>query len=344
MITEKRTRRIFLGQSAQTGMGLLLLHSLPVWAFSGSKHRKAYRERSFYTMGSVATVCAYGESTAHIDEAINKVIVEFGRLDALLSVYNSASEISRLNSSAGQGPIRVSQEVCDILELSKGFNVQTSGFFDITVEPLMKLWGFRGFPRKTYPSDNEIARMLGAVGMHHLSIDSNRQEVILDHRAASVDLGGIAVGFAVDRAVEILRSAGIESAFINHAGDAYALGSPDEQDGWTAVVPHPSNPGVIIHKEVLIDQAISTSADYERSVTIDGIQYGHVMDVRSGRPVRDVASLTVLAPSTIEADAFSTAAFCSPDMLSNVPETSHFLMKRAHDSWKVESNSIDRSK
>ena len=293
-------------------------------------------------MGSIATVCAYGESTAHVDDAISKVIVEFGRLDALLSVYNSASEISRLNSSAGQGPVRASQEVCDILELSKGFNVQTSGLFDITVEPLMRLWGFRGTPRQALPTDGEITNALGAVGMSHLSVDSENQKVLLDRHGSSVDLGGIAVGYTVDRAAGILRSAGIESAFINHAGDAYALGSPDEHDGWTVAVPHPLEPGNIVHTEELVDRAISTSADNERFVTIDDLQYGHVMDAHFGRPGTRVASLTVVAPLATQADAYSTAAYCKPGILADIPETSSFLMERTNDGVLVQTCSSDR--
>jgi thiamine biosynthesis lipoprotein len=287
-------------------------------------------------MGSIATVCAYGESTAHIDDAISKVIAEFGRLDALLSVFNSASAISRLNSSAGITPVHVSQEVCGILESSRSFNKQTMGLFDVTVEPLMRLWGFRGESREKNPTDREIVNALAAVGMCHLSIDSNRQEVFLDRKGASLDLGGIAVGHAVDRAVGILRSSGIESAFVNHAGDAYALGAPDEQDGWMAAVPHPSQAGLIVHKEVLTNRALSTSADNERFVTIDDVRYGHIMDVRSGRPEHGPACIAVMAPTAMQADALSTAAFCRPDVLATVPETSYFLMERPNDGARVQ--------
>lgn len=337
MTTEKRTRRMFLGRTARTGLGLVLMHSLPTWAWSGQRHRKAYRERSFYTMGSIATVSAYGESTAHIDDAINKVIHEFGRLDTLLSVFTPASEISRLNRAAGHGAVQASQEVCQLLKLSKDFTHRTSGSFDITVEPLMKLWGFRGMQRKTHPTEHEIAHVLSSVGVNHLAIDSNKQTILLDHRDVSVDLGGIAVGYAVDRAVGIMRSAGIESAFINHAGDAFALGAPVDQDGWTAVVPHPSEPGAIVHKEVLVDRAISTSADNERFVTIADRRYAHVMDVRSGAPGDELACVAVMAPSAVQADAYSTAAFCQPDVLAKVPETSYFIVERAVDGVRIHS-------
>lgn len=327
MSGESRARRIFLGRAMQAGLGFMLMHSVPAWAFGAIRHRKAYRERSFFAMGSVATVCAYGESTAHVDDAINKVITEFMRLDTLMSVFNPASDISRLNRAAGLGPVRVSAEVSEILELARRFNGETAGMFDVTVEPMMDLWGFRGRTRQAAPTDREIADVLDAVGMHHLTVHPDKLMASLGHKSSRVDLGGIGVGYAVDRAVRILRSSGIESAFVNHAGDAYALGAPDEQGGWVAAIPHPVEPGAIVHEVTLVDRAISTSANAEKFITIDQMRYGHVMNVRSGRPAMVATSMTVLAPTAIQADAVSTAAFCRPEVLANVSEVSSFMLE-----------------
>lgn len=323
MKNEGNARRVFLGRAAQAGLGFMLIQSAPAWAIGRIRHKRAYRERSFFTMGSIATVCAYGESTAHLDDAINKVIVEFTRLNAMMSVFNPASDISRLNGAAGRGPVKVSAEVSEILELSGRFHAQTAGLFDVTVEPLMHLWGFRGRTRQAVPTDREIAAVLDGVGMHHLTIHRAKREASLGHQGSSVDLGGIGVGYAVDRAVRILRSSGVESAFINHAGDAYALGVPDEQDGWIAAIPHPHEPGEIFREVKLVDRAISTSANAEKFTTIDKLQYGHIMNVRSGRPDMVAASLTVVAPTAILADAVSTAAFCRPEILASVPDISY---------------------
>lgn len=327
MSRENRARRTFLGRAAQAGLGFMLMHGTPAWAFGGVRHRKAYRERSFFTMGSVATVCAYGESIAHLDDAINKVIAEFARLDTMMSVFNPASDITRLNAAAGLGPVRVSAEVSEILEFSGRFNAETAGLFDVTVEPLMNLWGFRGRTRRVEPTDREIAAVLETVGMHNLTVHPGQREASLGREGARVDLGGIGVGYAVDRAVQILRSSGVESAFINHAGDAYALGVPDEQDGWIAAIPHPVESGSIVREVTLVDRAISTSANAERFTSIGKMRYGHIMNVRSGRPDMVAASMTVVAPSAIQADAVSTAAFCRPEILANVSEVSYFTVE-----------------
>ncbi len=327
MREESKARRMFLGRAGRAGLGFVLLHNIPAWALGGLRHRRAYRERSFFTMGSVATVCVYGESTAHIDGAINNVIAEFARLDAMMSVFNPASDISRLNATAGLGPVRVSTEVSEILKLSGRFNRETSGMFDVTVEPLMHLWGFRGQPRSTAPTDSEIVAVLEKVGMHHLTVHPDNREASLDRAGSHVDLGGIGVGFAVDRAARILRSSGVESAFINHSGDAYALGVPDEQDGWIAAIPHPFERERIVREVTLVDRAISTSANGERFTTIDDVRYGHIMNIRSGRPGAFASSLTVVAPSAVYADAVSTAAFCRPGILATIPDVSYFRME-----------------
>lgn len=310
---DRLTRRRFLGKGLAGGLGLMVLPAIPFRGFGGS--RAAYRERSFFTMGSVATVSAYGESHAHIDQAVNRLVAEFQRLDGLLSVFNPASEISRLNAAAGRSAVKLSGETIGLLRRALEINRRTKGAFDVTVEPLMKLWGFRG-ERRNIPTDAEIARTLESVGPHQLVFES-AFEAGLKSEGACVDLGGIGVGYAVDRAVAVLRSVGIESAFVNHAGDAYALGAPEGEDGWIAVVPDPANPAGTLRAFSLKDRAVSTSAGSERNVTLDNLRFGHVMDVRSGRPEHRTLSMTVIASNALEADAFSTAAFCDAAVLAS---------------------------
>lgn len=346
MSSAGRTRRVFLGRAATTGLGMIALHALPAWALSRARHTKAYRERSFFTMGSVATMCAYGENTAHIDQAVNRVIAEFGRLDRMLSIFNPDSEISRINSAAGREMVSVSDEVCDVLAEARRWTEQTGGQFDITVGPLMELWGFRGAVPEEIPGDKAIRRVLEAVGTRHLMIDRHYQMAGLDNRDSRLDPGGIGVGYAIDRAVGILRSEGIESAFLNHSGDAYALGKPDDQDGWVAAIPDPDNPSATLQDLCLSDCAVSTSAAYERFVEVGGERYGHVMDVQLGRPGRTRGSVTVVAGDAVTADALSTAAFSRGEpvrLLDNVGGTSYFIVQRdGGGNWKVNENTQKR--
>jgi thiamine biosynthesis lipoprotein len=137
--------------------------------------------------------------------------------------------------------------------------------------------------------------------------------------------------------VEIIRSEGIEDAFVNHAGDGYALGAPDDQDSWIAAVPDPKEPHSILRNISLTNRAISTSADNERSVTLRQARFGHIMDVRRGAPGTQAASMTVLAPSALEADALSTAAFCEPGILASMGGISFLAMRRQENgSLRIE--------
>jgi thiamine biosynthesis lipoprotein len=316
----------------------MLVHIMPSWLMAGQKHTHAYRERSFFTMGSIATVCAYGDTTRQIDRAINKVIEEFNRLDGLLSVYMPTSEISRINASAGSDSAAVSSEVVTLIREMKVLAEQTGGAFDMTVEPLMRLWGFRNTPRSEVPSDSEISAVLDAVGNNHVFVDESEGRVGLDHPASRIDSGGWGVGYAVDRAVAILKAEGISSALVNHSGDARTFGIPEEQEGWAVAIPNPEHPDEMLKTVRLQGCAISTSGDYERFVTINSMRYGHLMNVRNGHPETTVSSVTIFAGTSLTADVTSTASACSFEMLSrleSLPGLSYIVVQKGPEGLNV---------
>ncbi len=300
------SRRRFLGQTLKSAAGLVFLSNPPL------KSGQSYLERSFFTMGTVVTISAYGESRRHVSHAIDKAIQEIQRVDRLMSLYKADSQLARVNSEAGKRAVKVDGDLIDVVQVAKRFHGLTGGSFDITVEPLMRLWGFRHEPPtlSTPPSDSEIRNTLDAVGFTHVFIDEKNQTLSLDHEASKIDLGGIAVGFSVDLAVKSLQSEGVESAFINHSGDAYALGSPEGDSGWRVAIPNPMNPGETVRSLTLSNTAISTSGNYEKFVLSGSRRYGHMLDVQRGIPSEHALSATVIAPTAIEADALSTGIFC----------------------------------
>jgi len=263
-------------------------------------------------MGTVATISAYGESVSHANYAIARVYDEFRRLDKLLSLYKAESLVQRLNQSAGREEIAVAPEFLALLDSAAELHRKTRGAFDVTIEPLMELWGFRSEERwrEFLPSDREIAARLEAVGFQHIKLNRTRRTVGLTHRLSSLDFGGIAVGYAVDRAVAILRSEGVESAFINHSGDAFALGTPDDADGWMVGIPNPLNPVEIAHSFSINNQAVSTSGNYENFIRVNDARFGHILSPFSGKPSDALMSATVVAETALAADALSTGLFC----------------------------------
>lgn len=311
---QQYSRREFLGTGARSVLGFAALVTTPGILRTLCISDQSYLERSFVTMGTTATVSAWGESRSHLISATSKVFAELQRLDKMLSLYEPSSQVSRVNQAAGQDPVRVSNEVLDILSAARTFNELTGGSFDVTIEPLMTLWGFRREDHRLrrLPSDAELRDTLDAVGMHQIQVDSSLQTVGLWQSRSKMDLGGIAVGYSVDRVVSILKAEGITAALVNHSGDAYAVGSPPESEGWEVSIPNPLYPYEMMIDLCLTDMAISTSGSYEKYVTVGEERFGHILLPNSGRPSAFSLSTTVIAPSALEADALSTGLFCLP--------------------------------
>ena len=309
-----RSRRKFLGRSSSLAFGLLLLSPIPRLSSVRYGSRRTLVRRASFTMGTVVEATVYGETRSQCDAAIDLVFEEFDRCDRLMSVFRPESQISLLNRNAGKSAVKVDRSIIEILQDAETMSRRTGGAFDVTVEPLMELWGFRpdshpGARPRTLPSDRVIAETLEAVGHRNIVLDVDQEMVGLLHPKARLDLGGIAVGYSLDRAAEILRSEGIQHALIMHSGDIVALGSPPEDEAWKVGIADPSEPGRPITSVQLRDAALSTSGNYQNFVEFDGRRYGHLVDPKTGYPGESVLSTTVISSRATDADGLSTAAF-----------------------------------
>lgn len=328
-MTPTFSRREFLKRSVRIAPGLVLFSSLPSFLKGKTLHgAPAYVERACYTMGTVVTLSAYGESYNHVNQAITKAFQEIQRIDNLMSLYKPESRLSLINRNAGKAPVRVERDLISIIASARHYYTMTRGAFDITIEPLMKLWGFRKEQPtlEHLPSDKEIQSRLEAVGYNNIVINEADQSVGLINPRAQLDLGGIAVGYSVDRAVSILKSEGITSAFLNHSGDAFALDAPENAEGWEIAIPNPHQPNEMMAGYIIRDQAVSTSGSYEKYVTVDAEQFGHILNPQTGKPGTSMQSATVFAPTSLEADALSTGLFCmdataAQQIVSGLPST-----------------------
>lgn len=276
-----------------------------------------------YAMGTTVSIQAFGNNTWHLHYAINKAFGELRGLDKLFSVYDVQSEISKINSAAGTAEVAVSPETIDILAHAVSFSHVTNGSFDCTVEPLMRLWGFRMVQKDIVrrPSEKEIYKVLDAVGYNNITINPGEQKAGLTKRNASIDLGGIAVGYSVDRMAKILRDEGISSACINHSGDIFAIGTPPHEEGWKVGIPALNNHNELSKTFSLKDQALSTSGPNEKFVTVDGKRQCHIMDTETGHPSEKWQTVSVVAQSSLLADVWSTALFNTPDSISKNENT-----------------------
>jgi thiamine biosynthesis lipoprotein len=260
-------------------------------------------------MGTVFTVAVYGRDRTFLAEVVEEVFEEVDRLDEQMSNYKPESELSAINREAASHPVVVEPGLFHLLEISVHRSEETDGAFDITVGPLMKSWGFfRG--RARLPTPAEISQVLKRVGYQHLKLDAERRTIRFDEAGVEIDLGGIAKGYAVDRAVQILRSNGITSALVSSGTSSiYALGSPPGAHGWKITVRDPydaQKPADIFH---LQNYSLSTSGSYEKFFEIGGRNYCHIMNPHTGWPVEGVLSTAVLAPTATDTDGRSAGCF-----------------------------------
>jgi thiamine biosynthesis lipoprotein len=196
-----------------------------------------------------------------------------------------------------------------VLEDSLRYSDETNGAFDITIGPLMKSWGFfRGWGR--LPSPPELAEVLKRIGYWHIKLDPATQTVGFDEPGIELDLGAIGKGYAVDRAVDILRAEGIARALVSSGTSSiYALGSPPGEQGWEIAVCHPLDRRKVARSLRLQNLAISVSGEYEKSFELGGRIYAHILDPRSGIPVEDMLMTVAISRSSAETDAMSTSFF-----------------------------------
>ncbi len=232
------------------------------------------------------------------------------RLDAMMSSHDPASVLNGVNRAAGRAETVVPPEIITVLESARLYHSATGGAFDVTVGPLLELYGFfRGAESGAYPDDRMIAETLAGVGFANVNTDPGRSVVGLLHPRSRIDLGGIRVGHALDSAARILRLRGIESALLNHSGDILAIGAPPGSAGWEIGIQDPESPRGTVASFTLKDRSVSTSGNYENFIDTDRGRIGHILDPVTGRCPSGFLSVSVMADTSLAADALSTGFF-----------------------------------
>jgi thiamine biosynthesis lipoprotein len=245
-----------------------------------------------------------------MEATVNAAFTEVARLDALLSNYRAESEWSALNRRADEEPVRVSPELFQLLAKCMMYSRKSEGAFDIAVGPLMKLWGFyKGSGR--LPSTQEVAEMLPRVGWRHVHLDAESQTVRYDCAGVELDPGGVGKGYAVDCMVDILRRRGFQNALVAGSDSTmYGMGAPPEEPrGWRVGIKDPRNKRRTVDVVYLKDASLSTSGSTEKFFRAEGRVYCHIMDPRTGFPAPQSGSVSVIAPRTIDSEAWAKPYF-----------------------------------
>ncbi|MDR3234857.1 MAG: FAD:protein FMN transferase [Planctomycetaceae bacterium] len=276
----------------------LFFVTLFILSFTGglAAERFEYEETA---MGVPVRIILYSESQEKADAAAKEVFAEFQHLNGIMSDYDSESELSKLCADGGSS--RVSSGLFTVLKEAKYYCSISDGAFDITVGPLVRLWR-RSRRQKELPKQQYIDEAMQLTGNSRWEIDERTQSVKLLKQGMKLDLGGIAKGYAIDRAFEIILKHGIKRQLVDAGGDMRLGDAPPESEGWTI-----SMNGV--ENVLLKNTAIAVSGDKFQFVEIHGVRYAHIIDPKTGLGLTHSCTVTVLAPTATQADALASAAY-----------------------------------
>jgi len=281
------------------GLLALCLALLPALA------RAEWFRREDAIMGTRIYVELWADDAARGSAAIDAVIASMHDVDVMMSTYKPQSQLSRVNARAALEPVKVDRELFDVIRASLEFSKLTGGAFDVTYASVGYMYDFR---ERRRPTEGEIRKALPGVNWRNVQLDPAALTVRFEHAGMRIDLGGIAKGYAVDRAIGLLQQRGIEHAVVTAGGDSRIIGDRFGRP-WIVGIRHPDDPNKVITRIPLVDTAMSTSGDYERYFDENGVRYHHIIDPKTGHSASKVRSATILAPTAMQTDGLSKTAF-----------------------------------
>ncbi len=288
------------------GVGAFVVGTLPFAA----RGRTRLVRRTIPVMGTFGEVAIVHKDEKYAQGAIDAAFQELQRVESVLTRFRPTSEIGRANLGAATGPQSVSAETSGVLQSALRWAEVTEGAFDPCLGQAVALWDFGN--RTQPPESREVHRYAQRGLFKALELGkSGGGDVVLFHEEdMGIDLGGIGKGYGVDRAVETLRSWGIQNALVNLGGDLYAMGVSEDGDPWNVGVRSPDDPDGIVTTLAMSDRAVATSGDYHQYFDFAGRRYHHLLDPKTGAPSESsFKSVTVAADACLDADAGATTAF-----------------------------------
>ena len=269
-------------------------------------HPPAFRslQRRFPLMGGQGELQLVGERPAELERAADAAIAEALRIEQRFSRYRAASIVSRINAAAGgTEPVEVDDETASLLHFAAQLHAQSAGRFDITSGVLRQAWDFR---RAERPDERLLQALCGRIGWDRVEWDG--RAIRLPEAGMEIDFGGFGKEYAADRCAALLVEQGCDRGFVNLGGDLRVIGPPPDGSAWRLGIQHPRRPSETIASMDLAQGALATSGDYERFIEVDGARYCHILDARTGWPVRHWQSVSVVAPLCVAAGALATIA------------------------------------
>lgn len=259
-------------------------------------------------MGSRFEITAVAQEAAQAHAAIEAAYAEIDRLEAMISSWRDTSETHRINAAAGIEPVAVSPELFHLIRRACKVSALTHGIFDVTFAGAGKLWDFKA-ENPRLPDPEAVKNKLRLVDYRKIQFDDQNKTVYLSEKGMRLGFGAIGKGFAANRAVQVLKAHGIRSGVVNAGGDLVAFGTQEDGRPWGVAIADPQNRDSVFAWLRVDNQAVVTSGDYERFIEVDGKRYSHILHPRTGYPVDDLRSVTIICPDGELADALATSVF-----------------------------------
>lgn len=275
---------------------------------SSDTDRSGLVERNLGLMGTDVTILVRSDDGPGANAAIDAAIAEMMRLEAIMTDWDESSELMRVNREAYAVPVPVSAELFGCLQEGLEVGRMTDGAFDITWRSAGRYWDFKADPPRL-PDPSLVARAAELIDYRQVILDPGARSVRLGKAHTQIGLGGVAKGWIIDRAMDVIKARGFKHAVVNAGGDLMVSGRNTRDRLWWVAIRHPRQPDQNLAVVPVANLSIVTSGDYERYLDIDGKRYCHIFDPRTGWPASGCQSVTVLAANAARADALATGIF-----------------------------------
>ena len=259
-------------------------------------------------MGSDFNITVIAKDSITANGYIDTAIDEISRIEKVISSWNPTSQTSEINRNAGIQPVKVDEELYQLIERAIGISKLTDGAFDISYASMDRIWTFDGSMTEM-PSEEDIKRSVSKVGYQNIILDPNKQTVFLKIPGMKMGFGAIGKGYAADKAKALLIEKGVVSGIINASGDMNTWGKQPNGKPWKVAITNPLDKQKAFAMLPISEGAVVTSGNYEKFVTLNNKKYSHIIDPRTGYPSSGILSVTVFAPKAELADALATSVF-----------------------------------
>lgn len=260
-------------------------------------------------MGSAFSFTSVSDSFQLAFKANDEAIKEVTRIESLISSWNKDSETALINNNAGINPVKVSTELFELIERCIKVSELSNGYFDISFASIDNIWKFDGKTKIELPSDEQISNSIKNINYKNIILNKEEQSVFLNEKGMKIGFGAIGKGYAAFKAKEKMQSIGINSGVVNAGGDLLSWGTKTVDMPWTIGVADPKNKEKIIFWLNISDMAVVTSGNYEKYVEINGERYCHIINPKTGWPVKGLSSVTIICENAELSDALATTVF-----------------------------------